>query len=70
MAIYIGIRWSINEYTHAQIHIASTPVDPEAKTAEEVPEASGTHNARLYHKVKDYLLHFIYDIFLMWQHIY
>jgi hypothetical protein len=30
----------------------------------------GTHNARLYHKVQYYLLHLIYDILLMWQHIY
>jgi hypothetical protein len=30
----------------------------------------GTHNARLYHRVQDYLLYLIYDILLMWQHIY
>jgi hypothetical protein len=30
----------------------------------------GTHNARVYHRVQDYLLHLIYGILLMWQHIY
>jgi hypothetical protein len=34
------------------------------------PHPKGTHNARLYPRVQDYLLHLIYGILLMWQHIY
>jgi hypothetical protein len=33
-------------------------------------EHKGTHSERLYHRVQDYLLHHIYGILLMWQHLY